>query len=493
MSVRFRPTSFIDGAHVPPQPNGHDIPVIDPASERIVGELREADADEVAAAVAAARRAFDAGPWPRMSADQRKAILYRVRDLILAHADELTALEVMNTGLPIASVGWQVSRAAANFEMFADVASLLSGQTYTQDPRYLTYVTREPKGVAALIAPWNAPLALASMRIATCIAFGNSCVLKPSEYTPHSILRLVELIDEAGMPRGVVNLVNGRGEVTGAALVSHPGIDMVGFTGGSETGRSIMATAGRNLKPCILELGGKSASIVTNSADLNQAIDGTLLGIFSNNGQQCLAGSRILVQRKIADAYLDAFVRRSRAIRIGAPLDRATELGPLAFRRHMEKVLSYVDVAQAEGGLLLAGGRRPDGFDTGYYIEPTVVLARSNEARICQEEIFGPFASVILFDEPEEAVAIANASDFGLVGYLWSRDLSETMKISRDIRAGTIWVNTPMMRELRAPFGGYKQSGIGRDGMTSSADFFTEFKTTSIPYDPIAMNRIGLG
>jgi len=493
MAVRFRPTSFIDGTPVSPDAAGHDIAVVDPADERIVGQLREADAGEVAAAVEAARRAFDSGPWPRMSADQRKAILYRVRDLILAHAEELTALEVMNTGLPIASVGWQVSRAAANFEMFADVASLLSGQTYTQDPRYLTYVTREPKGVAALIAPWNAPLALASMRVATCIAFGNTCVLKPSEYTPHSILRMVELIAEAGMPKGVVNLVNGRGEVTGAALVSHPCIDMVGFTGGSETGRSIMATAGRNLKPCILELGGKSASIVLESADLETAIDGTLLGIFSNNGQQCLAGSRILVQRSIADRYLDAFTKRAKAIRIGAPLDRATELGPLAFRRHMERVLSYVDTARAEGGELLAGGKRADGFETGFYVEPTIVLARGNDARICQEEIFGPFASVLIFDEPEEAVAIANDSAFGLVSYLWSQDLSETMRMSRDIRAGTIWVNTPMMRELRAPFGGYKESGIGRDGMTSSADFFTEFKTTSIPYEPIAMNRIGLG
>ncbi|MDO7843406.1 aldehyde dehydrogenase [Sphingomonas immobilis] len=485
-------TSFIDGAAAATGP-GTLIEVIDPATEQVVGELREADAGEVGQAVAAARRAFDTGPWPRMSSDERKAILYRIRDVILQHRDELLALEVMNTGLPVASVAWQVSRAAANFEMFADVASTLAGQTFTQDPRYLTYVTREPKGVAALIAPWNAPLALASMRIATCIAFGNTCVLKPSEYTPHSILRMVELCHVAGLPNGVLNLVNGRGHVTGESLVSHPGIDMVGFTGGSETGRSIMAAAGRNLKPCILELGGKSASIVFDSADLDQAIDGTLMGIFSNNGQQCLAGSRILIQRSVADRYIDAFTRRARAIRIGNPLDPNTEMGPLAFRRHMERVLSFADIARAEGGEILTGGKRAEGFDAGYYVEPTIVLAKDNEARVCQEEIFGPFASLVLFDDPEEAVAIANASAFGLVSYVWSNDLAVTMKASRDIRAGTIWVNTPMMRELRAPFGGYKESGIGRDGMSSSADFFTELKTTSIPYGRIAIPRIGLG
>lgn len=486
-------TSFVDGAAIAGGGSAELIEVVDPASEQVIGHLREADADEVGQAVAAARRAFDHGPWPRMSSDERKAILYRIRDNIFEHREELLTLEVMNTGLPAASVAWQISRAAANFEMFADVASTLAGQTFSQDPRYLTYVTREPKGVAALIAPWNAPLALASMRIATCIAFGNTCVLKPSEYTPHSILRLVELCHLAGLPVGVLNLVNGRGHVTGVSLVADPGIDMVGFTGGSETGRSIMAAAGHNLKPCILELGGKSASVVFDSADLDQAIDGTLVGIFSNNGQQCLAGSRILVQRGIAERYIDAFTARTKAIRIGHPLDPTTEMGPLAFRRHMERVLSFADIARAEGGDVLTGGKRAEGFDAGYYVEPTIVLAKNNAARVCQEEIFGPFASIVPFDEPEEAIAIANDSAFGLVSYLWSNDLSVTLKASRDIRAGTIWVNTPMMRELRAPFGGYKESGVGRDGMSSSADFFTEFKTTSIPYGQIAIPQIGLG
>ena len=485
--------SLIDGARVPLRAGAHLVDVIDPTTESVIAELQEADAAEVDQAVVAARRAFDEGPWPRMDIKDRKDILYAIRDTLLAHADELTTLEVRHTGLPISGVRHHVKRAAENFEMFAEVASNVSGQTYTQTKNFLTYVTREPKGVGALIAPWNAPLALASMRVATCIAFGNTCVLKPSEFTPLSMLRMVELFHEAGLPRGVVNLVNGRGHVTGVSLVSHRGIDMVGFTGGSHTGRAIMAAAGQNLKPCILELGGKSASIVFGSADIEQALDGTLLGIYANNGQMCLAGSRILLQRSIADAFIARFVERARAIRIGDPMQDATEIGPLAHRAHMERVLSYVDVAVGEGATLLTGGRRAAGFERGYYIEPTAVLAPHAGARICQEEVFGPFATFVVFDTLEDALRIANDSPFGLVSYVWSQNLHEVMRCSSGIRAGVVWVNTPMMRELRAPFGGYKESGVGRDGATTSADFFTEYKTTSIPIEPVAMPRLGLG
>jgi acyl-CoA reductase-like NAD-dependent aldehyde dehydrogenase len=483
--------SIIDGQTVSLQGQGFDIDVIDPATEESSGNLREADAEEVADAIASARRAFDEGPWPKMGADERKAILYAVRDKILAHSEELASLEIMNTGLPLASIRWQVTRAAANFEMFADVAGLAAGQTFTQNADYLTYVTREPKGVAALIAPWNAPLALASMRVATCIAFGNTCILKPSEFTPHSIHRFVELIHEAGMPPGVVNLVNGRGHITGAALTGSKLIDMVGFTGGTETGRTIMATAARNLKPCLLELGGKSASIVFDTADFENALDGTLAGIFSNNGQQCLAGSRILVQRSIAERFIEAFVARAKAIRVGDPFDEKMEMGPLAYRSHMDRVLAYARIAEEEGDQLLAGGKRAEGFDKGYYVEPIVVLAKDNESRVCREEIFGPFASILIFDTVDEAISIANASEFGLVSYAWTNDLATTMRCSREIRAGTVWINTPMMRELRAPFGGYKESGIGRDGAESSLAFFTELKTTSIPVGPIKIPRLG--
>lgn len=491
--VAERITSLIDGTVVAPRADRFEIPVINPATEERVSVLQEADAVEVGEAVQAARRAFDAGPWPRMTLDARKDILYRIRDLIRTHTDELAYLECLHSGLPIARIREQIGRAARNFEFFAEVASTMRGETYTGLKGFLTYVTREPKGVGALIAPWNAPIALASMRVATCIAFGNTCVLKPSEYTPLSMLRMVELFHAAGLPGGVVNLVNGRGSVTGVALVSHPGIDMVGFTGGTHTGAAIMSAAGKHLKPCILELGGKSASIVHPSADLDRALDGALGGIYSNNGQQCLAGSRILVQRSIADEFIARFVERARRIRVGDPMDPATEVGPLAFEAHMQRVLSYVEVARADGAKVLTGGRRAPGFDRGYFVEPTAVLARGNQSRVCQEEIFGPFATFLVYDTLDEALAIANDSPFGLVAYVWANDLNLVMRASRDLRAGTVWVNTTMVRELRAPFGGYKQSGVGRDGATPSVEFFTELKTTTIPIDPAPLPRFGRG
>ena len=491
--IRTRTAAIIDGAPPSKIDEGLALPVIDPTDENIISELRESDAAEVDAAVGAARRAFDNGPWPRMDTDARNAILYAIFETLTAHAEELALLEVRNTGLTLAGARMHARRAAVNFRSFAEIASTLSGQTFSQDGRFLTYVTREPKGVGALISPWNAPLALASMRVATCIAFGNTCVLKPSEFAPLQIHRMVELFHEAGLPPGVVNLVNGRGGTTGAALTGHADIDMIGFTGGTETARAIMAAAGANLKPGIMELGGKSASIVTAHADLDQALDGVMLGIYGGNGQQCMAGSRILLQRGIADAFLERFVARSQAMRIGDPLRAETELGPLANAPHRARVLGFVDVAKADGAELLTGGAPAPGFDRGYFVQPTAVLTRDNHARINQEEIFGPFAAIQTFDTIDEAIAIANDSVFGLAAYVWSNDIYEIQRCSRGIRAGTIWVNTPVFREVRAPFGGYKQSGIGRDGMTSSAEFFTELKTVSIPYEPLALPRLGAG
>ncbi|MCP5360406.1 MAG: aldehyde dehydrogenase [Steroidobacteraceae bacterium] len=484
-------TSLIDGESIRPKAGGEDFPVGNPTTEQQISKLREADPEEVDAAVRSARRAFDSGPWPRMDINERKDICYSIRDHLRKNAEELAYLECLNTGLPLHSVRVHVQRMARNFEFFAEVASTMHGETYNQTKGYLTVVTREPKGVCAAIAPWNAPLALASMRIATVVPFGNTCVLKPSEYTPLSMRRMVEIFHEAGLPPGVVNLVNGRGAVTGNALVSNPDIDMIGFTGGTITGRAIAATAGRNLKPIALELGGKSANIILESANLERALDGALAGIFGNNGQQCLAGSRILVQRSIADRFIEQFVARARQIRLGDPRLPTTEVGPLAFRQHMERVLSFVQVAEADGAKLLTGGKRATRPAQGWFVEPTAVLAPHNDARVCQEEIFGPFATLLTFDTLDEAIAIANASKFGLVNYVWSDDLKAVMRCSQEIRAGTVWVNTPMMRELRAPFGGYKESGIGRDGPTSSIEFCTELKATIIPTADAALPRYG--
>jgi acyl-CoA reductase-like NAD-dependent aldehyde dehydrogenase len=484
-------TSFIDGGSVAAD-GGARIPIVCPATEETLGALREADAKEVDAAVMAARRAFADGPWPRMSVDQRKKIMLQIKQVVLDHADELAYLETMNAGISAGHVrGFHVPRMGFNFEFFAEVASQAAGQAYLQTKPYLSIVTREPIGVGALIGPWNAPLALCSMKIASCIAFGNTCVLKPSEFTPLSLRRVVELIHETDIPKGVVNLVNGRGQVTGDALISHPEVDVVSFTGGTATGRTIASRAGQNLKPVALELGGKSANIVTASANLERALDGSLLAIYSNNGQQCLAGSRILVDRKIADAFVGKFVKRSEKIRIGDPLDPKTEIGPLAYEAHLKRVLGYVDVAKQDGAELLTGGRRHSGFNKGYYMEPTAVMAKSNAARVCQEEIFGPFATFVAYDDIDEAIAIANQSEFGLVGYVWSEHLPTAMKVSQNMRAGTIWVNTPLTRELRAPFGGYKNSGIGRDSAEDCKTFFTEAKTTTIPLEDFPMAKWG--
>ena len=385
----------------------------------------------------------------------------------------------------------QVPRAAENFRFFADTIGMLAGETFEQADGFLTSVTREAVGVAGLISPWNAPLALSTMQVASCIAFGNSCVMKPSEFTPLAILRMVELLEEAGLPPGVVNVINGQGEVAGAALVAHPGVERIAFTGGTETARHIMAAAAARLTPVHFELGGKSANIVFADADFEQAIDGSLVNIFSNNGQICIAGSRILVQRPIAERFIETFVARARSLRVGDPMEAATEAGPLAFEAHMNRVLGYADIARSEGAEILCGGRRHPDFDRGYFVEPTVAQVGSNALRVCQEEIFGPFATVQVFDEPDEAIAIANDSDFGLVAYAWTRDLALGMQLQARIRAGTLWLNTPLMRDLRAPFGGYKQSGIGRDGPRQCADFYTEEKATIVPRRAIVIPKMG--
>ncbi len=485
-------TGFIDGRSVPVNASAEIIPCISPTDETELFSLYEADANEVDAAVAAARRAFESGPWPRMSIDERNRILRQIRDKILEHSDELAYLESINVGLPIRNVkAVHIPRAARNFEFFAEVVNQAAGQVYTQTKPYLSYVTREPVGVGGLIGPWNYPLGLGTMKIASCIAFGNTCVIKPSEYAPLTLSRVLELIHETDIPPGVINLVNGRGHISGEALTSHPGIDVVSFTGGTVTARAIMRSASEHLKPVAFELGGKSANIVTASADLERALDGSLSTIFLDNGQQCLAGSRILVERSIADEFIQKFVARTRSIRVGDPLNPETELGPLCYEAHMEKVLSYVDIARSDGAELLTGGKRCEAFERGYFIEPTVVMAPSNSARVCQEEIFGPFATFLIFDDLDEAIDMANDSDFGLVAYVWSEHLPTALKAAEGIRAGTIWVNTPTTREMRAPFGGYKDSGIGRDSANDCLEFFTEAKTTTIPTGDFPITEFG--
>jgi len=471
---------------------GDRRPVIDPATEAQIATLHCASPNEVDAAVAAARRRFEAGGWRDLPVPARQAVLRRAAALIREEAEPLATLETLCAGLPVVHlVGRQVPRAAENFDFFAEVIGQLAGETFEQLPGYLTLVTREAAGVAALLSPWNAPLALSTMQVASCIAFGNSCVLKPSEHTPLAVGRMVELLETAGVPPGVVNLVNGEGPVTGQALVAHPDVDRIAFTGGTATARAIMGAAAEHLTPVHFELGGKSANIVFDDADLDQALDGSLVNVFSNNGQICIAGARILVQRGVADAFIERFTARARRLRVGDPLDPATEAGPLAFAAHRERVLAYADLAREEGAELLCGGRAHPDFERGWYVEPTVARVEDNRLRICQEEVFGPFATVQVFDEEDEALAIANDSDFGLVAYAWTADLARTLRLQAGLRAGTVWINTPLARDLRAPFGGFKQSGIGRDGPRQSAEFFTEEKATILPRGKVDIKRLG--
>lgn len=486
--------SIIGGERVPAR--GHELAIVNPATGERVGTLHEADAAEVDRAVSAARAAFDRTDWPRWPTERRQALLMAVHDRVLGEAEPLAELECLALGVPIRELrDRHMKRAAYNFRFFAEFIGQMRGDVWDQTDGYRSIVVREPVGVAALIAPWNAPTALASMKVAAALAFGNTCVLKPSEQTPLALARFVELLGEAGVPEGCVNLVNGRGPVTGAALVDHPGVDLVSFTGGTETGRAIMAAAGRRLVPVTMELGGKSANIVFASADRDRALDAALASIYSNNGQQCLAGSRILVERSIADGFIAEFVDRARRIRVGDPRAADTEMGPLASARHRERVLSFAARAEADGVRVLTGGGVPDlsaPLSGGFYVEPIAALAPDNACAVCQEEIFGPFATFQVFDTYEDAIARANDTEFGLVSYVWSDHLPTVERAVRDLRSGVVWVNTTMTRELRAPFGGYRNSGVGREGGEACMQFYTEPKTVTVPSRPVAVRRFGV-
>lgn len=470
------------------------LSVINPATEQHVCQLSEADATETARAVESAQQAHKSGAWSQLPAAEKRAVFHRIVALTRERLDELAWIESLNSGLPLHYLRHrQLPRILRNFDFFADALSQNTERAGIQDDSYLRYVVREPAGVAALISPWNAPLALASTKIAAALAFGNTCVVKTAETTPLAVARFMELLTQAGVPPGVVNMVNGRGQVTGDALVRHPHVRVVSFTGGTATGRSIAAAAAPGLKRVDLELGGKSANIITASAVLDDALDGALTSIYTNNGQQCFAGSRILLQRSIADEFIRRFVERAQRIRVGDPLDIRTEVGPLSNATHHARVMSYVDIARQEGAELLCGGRRPAGLDVGYYLEPTAMLVPSNDTRVCREEIFGPFAGIQIYDDFDEALRIANDSDYGLVSYLWSNDLAQVNRAARGVEAGVVLVNTPMVLDLRFPFGGYKDSGVGREGIMGMRHFYTEEKTVTIAQKRPAMERLGLG
>ncbi len=490
-SIPQTSSAVIDGKVV--QDNGGArLEIINPADETKILDLIEADKASVNRAVEVARTRFEQGVWSRAPIHVRQEVLHKTAELLRANAEEVAARDTLCVGLPYySSTLGQVKAAAAWFDYFAELIGTTGDELYQQLPNTKTLVTREPVGVAGLFTPWNVPVMIAALKMAAALAMGNSCVIKPSEKSPLGTAKLVDLLHEAGLPEGVVNLVNGRGAVTGAALAAHEHVDLISFTGGEVAGRLITAKASERFAKVTLELGGKSANIIFDDADYDKALDAALLAVYGNNGQSCLAGSRILVQNTITKKFIDDYVDRARNIKVGEPFIRDTEIGPLVSKEQLARVLSFVDDVRAEGGQILTTGNSSNGFDKGYYVEPIVVRADNNRSRVCQEEIFGPFATILTFDTAEEAVSIANDTRFGLVAYLWTENVQRALGISDALKAGTVMVNSPIQRERNAPFGGYKHSGVDREGGKWSLRFYSEAKTTVIPYQEFPIPKLG--
>jgi aminomuconate-semialdehyde/2-hydroxymuconate-6-semialdehyde dehydrogenase len=447
---------------------------VDPWTQTQYAEVSLGSAEDADLAVRAARKAFDTGPWPRMGFAERGALLHRLADLVMAHAGELATADTRDMGKPITDATTKdVPRTAQNFRFFADHARLSTGEVLPMDTGHHAYSRFEPAGVVAAIAPWNFPLMLESWKVAPALAWGNTVVLKPAEDSPASAALLGRLAIEAGLPPGVLNVLHGYGpDSAGAALTAHPGVDRITFTGESGTGRIIARAASDRLVPISLELGGKGANVVFDDADLDNAVDWSIKAIFTNAGQVCLAGSRLYVQSGIFEAFLAAFTGAAEAMVIGDPKDPATQVGPLASQEHYKKVRAFLDEIDSGGsGKLVTGG-----LGDGWVIKPTIVVDAPASSRLVREEVFGPVVTVQSFDTEQEAVALANDSRFGLNAMVFTENLARAHRVSAALKAGTVWVNCFFIRDLRAPFGGVGDSGVGREGGTFSREFFTEPK-----------------
>ncbi len=470
--------------------SGKTFDVLDPVSNETYATAAAGQQEDIDAAVASAKDAFDNGPWPRMRPRDRSRILNRIADAVEAQDARLAELETFDTGLPITQALGQAQRAAENFRFFADLIVAQSDDAYKVPGRQINYVNRTPVGVAGLITPWNTPFMLESWKLAPALASGCTVVLKPAEFTPLSASLWAEIFRSAGVPDGVFNLVNGLGEEAGDALVKHPDVPLISFTGETTTGQTIYRNCAANLKGMSMELGGKSPAIVFADADLEAAIDSTLFGVFSLNGERCTASSRILVERSIYDEFCTRYAERAANIVVGDPHDPKTEVGALVHPEHYAKVMSYVEIGKSEGRLL-AGGGRPEGLDTGNYVSPTVFADVKPDARIFQEEIFGPVVAITPFETEEEALELANAVKYGLAAYVWTSDLSRAHNFAQSIHAGMVWLNSHNVRDLRTPFGGVKASGLGHEGGYRSIDFYTEQQAVHITLGEIHTARFG--
>ncbi|MFH0302221.1 aldehyde dehydrogenase family protein [Bradyrhizobium sp. 31Argb] len=464
---------LIDGARVPAI-SGRTFKSLNPATEEVIATIAEGGAADVDRAVAAARRAFE-GPWRTMRAAERGHILLKWAELLKQHADEIIELESLDAGKPIAAVLRQDFPAAIDtLTYYAGWADKIGGDVVSTRDDALTYTVREPVGVVAAIVPWNFPLMIGMWKLAPALACGCTIVMKPAELTSLSALRIGELALEAGLPRGVLNIVTGPGRIAGEALVNHPDVDKVTFTGSPGVGRGIMRGAAGNFKRVSLELGGKSANVIFEDANLDAAAKAAAAGIFFNAGQVCSAGSRVLVQESVYDEVVERLAARASALRIGDPQDRATTLGPVISEKQMKTILDYVDIGKQEGALLVTGGEHVG--DRGYFISPAVFANVKHEMRISQEEIFGPVVSVIKFKDEADALRIANGTAYSLAAGVWSGDMGRVQRFAKRARAGTVWINTYGYTDVRLPWGGERDSGLGREHGTAAIDNFTEPK-----------------
>ncbi len=469
---------FIGGQWRPPA-SGEAYATINPATEEESARVAKGDERDIDLAVQAARRAFDQGPWPKMTASERGRLLWKLADLIVANLDEMARLESINTGKTLFDSGKvELPFAAEVFRYYAGWTTKIHGDTLNLREGAFTFTLRQPIGVVGAIVPWNFPFLLASWKIAPALAAGNTVVLKPASLTPLTALKFAHLTAEAGLPEGVFNVVPGPGGKVGMALVRHPGVDKIAFTGSTEVGKGIMREAAGTLKRVSLELGGKSPNIVFADADLEAALRGALTGIFYNKGEVCAAGSRLFLEQRVHDEFVDKLTERVKGLKVGDPLEKSTRMGPVVSRQQLETVLGYIDAGKKDGARLVAGGERAAvGNGKGYFLQPTIFTGVTNAMKIAREEIFGPVLSVIPFKDVDDGIAQGNETFYGLAAAVWTRDVGKALRAARAIRAGTVWVNAYNLYDAALPFGGFKESGFGRELGQAGLDLYTEVKS----------------
>jgi betaine-aldehyde dehydrogenase len=455
------------------------FPVYDPATEEVIAQVPDSNADDVNRAVAAAKSAFEDGPWSTTTAQERGRVLFRLAEKIRQNAGMLAELEARNCGKPIVEAEFDINDVATCFEYYGGLATKVVGYVNPVPDNAMSLSLKEPVGVVGQIIPWNYPLMMAAWKLAPALAAGCTCILKPAEQTPLTALEMANWLAAVGIPPGVVNIITGFGETAGAPLVEHPDVNKIAFTGSAAVGKTIVKQAADTVKRVTLELGGKSPNIFFADADFEAAIDGALFGVFINQGEVCSAGSRILVQKTIYKKFVDAMTEKTKKVTLGPPLERETKMGPLVSKEQYERVRSYQDIGKKEAKLAVGGGR-PAKFAKGYYVEPTIFYDVDNSARIAREEIFGPVAAVIPFEDERDAVKIANDTPYGLAAAVWTRDIFKAFRAVKALRAGIVWVNHMQPTYVEAPWGGYKQSGFGRELGPGGIEEYLETKQVHI-------------